>query len=113
MLDKNIYETVISDLIRWYRDHDFSEMRKDARNEILDIYVENGKPLIQNAKYQIAINIHFIAIAYNDDVIFNIEDEVMNANTKNELKEILYKISNLLKEEKYTYPSLSPYGEMK
>ncbi len=113
MLDKNTYEAVMKDLIYWYRDLDFSKMDEEARKEILDIYIENGNPLIQNAKYQIAINIHFIATAYNDDAIFNIEDEIMNANTKNELKEILYKISNILKDDKYTHTPLSLYSKIK
>lgn len=114
MLDKNTYEAAMRDLIHWYRDLDFSEMSEEVRKEILDIYIENGNPLIKNAKYQIAINIHFIAIAYNDDdVIFNIEDKVMNANTKNELKEILYTLSNILKDDKYTHLPLNLYSKMK
>lgn len=50
MLDKNTYEAVMRDLIYWYRELDFSEMNEEARKEILDIYIEDGNPLIKNTK---------------------------------------------------------------
>ncbi|MBQ0372958.1 hypothetical protein [Providencia rettgeri] len=109
MFEPNVYDAIMKEFIRWYRDLDFSEMREDARDEILDIYVDNGKPLIEGAKYQIAINVHFIAMAYDDVEMQLLEEEIMNAETKNAAKEILNKISERLKEPRYSgAPSKMP-----
>ncbi|HEM6859177.1 TPA: hypothetical protein U2I44_004165 [Providencia rettgeri] len=101
MFEPNVYEAIMKEFIRWYRDLDFSEMREDARDEILDIYVDNGKPLIEGAKYQIAINVHFLAMAYDDVEMQLLEEEIMNAETKNTAKEVLKKISERLKDSKF------------
>lgn len=109
MFETGLYEVVMRDMIRWYRDHDFSDMREDIRDEILDIYLDNGKPLIEGAKIQIAINVHFIAMAYDDVEMQLLEEEIMNAETKSTAKEVLKKISERLKEPRYSgAPSKMP-----
>lgn len=102
MFEPHVYEAVMKDLVRWYRDHDFDGMREEVSNEILDIYLDDGKPLIEETKYQIAINIHFIAKAYDDDQMLNLQDQIINATTKEEAKQALNKISERLKDNKFS-----------
>lgn len=102
MFEPHVYEAVMKDLVRWYRDHDFEGMRDDASSQILDIYIDDGKPLVEETKYQIAINIHFIAKAYDDDQILHLQDEIVNATTKEEAKQVLNKIRERLKDSKFS-----------
>lgn len=113
MLKRNSYEFVIKEMIRWYRDFDFSKMRVDFRDEMQSIYINDDRPLRDYIKIQIAINVYMFALAYEDKKMHVLEKEIMGVKTKAEAKQVLDKISQRLNNSRYQGNPLETLAPMK
>lgn len=100
-MDTAIYGKAVLDMIRWYRNLDFSQMREDARDEILDIYIDDGKPVLENTKIQISLTVTIISLAYNDIELLQLQKEIMDVTKKEDAKRVLNQLSEHLKSPKY------------
>lgn len=102
------YELALREIIVWYRKFDFSIKNHDLRDELNDIYLNDQHTLTESIKLQIAINLHFIAKAYNDKEIMYLENEILLAKTKLEAIDIIDKVKLRLNSTKFDYPIKNP-----
>lgn len=87
--------------MRWYREQDFLGMRDDVREEILNLYKDDGEEPSKSAKLQISTNAILIGQVFKDERLIRLGLNSTLAKRKAELIEILDKLSIILNEETF------------
>lgn len=94
-------ESYINNIIKIYRNRNYSTMVSEAKNGVLDLFLNDDEKPDKTAKKQISSHLILIGKAYEDKRLLRMAVEALMVEEKASAIDILLRASEILEDRKF------------